>query len=53
VALVFNFPRDANLSMQALETFYHEVGHAMHSLLSRTKFQHLSGTRGSTDFVEV
>jgi len=53
VALVFNFARGANLSIQALETFYHEVGHALHSLLSRTKFQHLSGTRGSTDFVEV
>lgn len=53
VALVMNFPRGALLSMQALETFYHESGHALHSLLSRTKFQHLSGTRGSTDFAEV
>jgi intermediate peptidase len=41
------------LSLQDLETLYHEWGHALHSLLSRTKFQHLSGTRGGTDFIEV
>lgn len=28
-------------------------GHALHSALSRTEFQHLSGTRGSLDFVEA
>ena len=32
---------------------YHEWGHALHSLFSRTIFQHLSGTRGAVDFVEV
>jgi len=41
------------LSFSEVETLYHEWGHALHSLLSRTNFQHLSGTRGSTDFVEV
>jgi len=41
------------LSLQDLETLYHEWGHALHSILSRTKFQHLSGTRGGTDFIEV
>ena len=30
----------------------HEIGHAVHSLLSETQFQHLSGTRGTIDFVE-
>jgi intermediate peptidase len=40
-------------SHQEVETFLHEYGHAMHSLLSRTNFQHLSGTRAAMDFVET
>lgn len=58
VALVCTFERPgANgeplLSPSEYETLWHEFGHAMHSLLSRTKYQHLSGTRVSTDFVEI
>lgn len=34
-------------------TLLHEGGHALHSLLSRTEFQHLSGTRGPLDVVEL
>lgn len=30
-----------------------QVGHAMHALLSRTEFQHFSGVRTASDFVEV
>jgi intermediate peptidase len=62
VALVFHFKppstpvdcaRHTLLSLQEVETLHHEWGHALHSLLSKTRFQHLSGTRGGTDFVEV
>jgi Zn-dependent oligopeptidase len=41
------------MTPQEVETLFHEFGHALHSLLSRTEFQHLSGTRGALDFVEV
>jgi len=43
----------AILSHPEVETLFHEFGHAMHSLLSRTSFQHLSGTRAAMDFVET
>lgn len=41
------------ISHSEVETLFHEFGHALHSLLSRTKFQHLSGTRAAMDFVET
>ncbi len=41
------------LSHSEVETLFHEFGHALHSLLSRSKFQHLSGTRAAMDFVET
>ena len=41
------------LSHYEVETIFHEFGHALHSLLSRTRYQHLSGTRTLLDFVEV
>lgn len=41
------------LSPLEVETLFHEWGHAIHSLLSRTQFQHTSGTRGALDFVEI
>ncbi len=63
VALVFNFnsgrsagkPSEAQtlLTLSDVETLHHEWGHALHSLLSRTAFQHLSGTRGGVDLIEV
>lgn len=58
VALVCNFGKQAPngenvLSMSEFETLFHEFGHSLHSILSRTKYQHLSGTRVATDLVEV
>lgn len=36
-----------------LETFVHEVGHAMHSLVSTSPYRALAGTSVAADFVEL
>jgi len=35
--------RCARQGMPQLETLYHELGHALNSVLSRTQYQHASG----------
>ncbi|XP_006854483.3 probable mitochondrial intermediate peptidase, mitochondrial isoform X1 [Amborella trichopoda] len=58
VALVCNFSAPYGSSTPRLnhwevETLFHEFGHALHSLLSRTDYQHFSGTRMVIDLAET
>ncbi|MCF0058111.1 M3 family metallopeptidase [Dyadobacter sp. CY356] len=58
VANVCNFPKPIGndsvlLTPDEVETFFHEFGHALHGLLSHVKYETLSGTSVSRDFVEL
>ncbi|PIN06711.1 Metalloendopeptidase family - mitochondrial intermediate peptidase [Handroanthus impetiginosus] len=57
VALVCNFTgsnfTSVHLHHSDVETLFHEFGHALHSLLSRTDYQHFSGTRVVLDLAET
>ena len=58
VSIVMNFtkPTDTKPSLLTpyeVETFLHEFGHALHGLMSNTRFSSLSGTNVYRDFVEL
>lgn len=41
------------ISWNQSQSLFHEFGHALHSVLSETKYQTLSGTRGPVDLAEI
>ncbi len=56
--IVCNFPkatkeRPSLLSFNDVETLFHEMGHALHGLLGRTRYASTSGTNVLWDFVEL
>ena len=57
-AIVCNFTPPFNnktslLTFSEIKTFCHELGHALHNILSKVKYEAFSGTNTEEDFVEM
>ncbi|MCP4160058.1 MAG: Zn-dependent oligopeptidase [Deltaproteobacteria bacterium] len=58
IALVCNFPKPVGdkpslLSFDNVETLFHEFGHGLHTMLSKTKYYSFHGSSVARDFVEA
>lgn len=58
VTIVCNFTKatatsPALLTLDEMQTYFHEIGHALHGLMSRATYPSLAGTRVARDFVEL
>jgi len=58
ISIVANFTRPSDtrpslLSFNELTTFLHEFGHSLHGILTKCRYESLSGTSVARDFVEL
>ena len=58
ITIVMNFTRPTStkpalLTFDEMNTFLHEFGHSLHGMLTKCKYQSLSGTAVYRDFVEL
>jgi peptidyl-dipeptidase Dcp len=58
ISIVTNFSRPSEtrpslLTFNELTTFLHEFGHSLHGMLSKCRYESLSGTNVARDFVEL
>ena len=58
VVIVMNFSPSTEtkptlLTFSEVETFLHEFGHALHGIMSKCKYESLSGTNVAADFAEL